>query len=57
MTIVVIKIAEGSEETKNIWTGDTVFVYFTVKKSGRAYRFVSPFQGPSLVEEVFDNGV
>ena len=37
--------------------GDSVFVYFPSKKSGRAYKFAKPFQGPYLVEKVFDNGV
>ena len=37
--------------------GDTVFVYFPAKKSGRAYKFARPFQGPYLVKEVFNNGV
>ena len=34
-----------------------MFVYFPVKKSGRAYKFAKPFQGPYLVEEVINNGV
>ena len=44
-------------ERLDVSAGDTMFVYFAVKKTGRTYKFVSPFQGPSLVEEVFDNGV
>ena len=41
----------------NVSAEDTVFVYFAVKKSGTTSKFVSPFQGPSLVEEVRDNRV
>ena len=26
--------------------GDAVFVYFPAKKSGKAYKFARPFQGP-----------
>ena len=32
-------------------------MYFPAKKSGRAYKFAKPFQGPYLVKEVFNNGV
>ena len=37
--------------------GDTAFEYFPAKKSGRAYKFARPFQGPYLVKKVFNNGV
>ena len=64
-TKVAIKRAQKQQKTQydkrekdpKVSVGDTVFVYFPVKKSGRAYKFARPFQGPYLVKEVFNNGV
>ena len=37
--------------------GDVVFVYFPAKKSGKVYKFARPFQGPYVVQKLFDNEV
>ena len=37
--------------------GDAVFVHFLAKKSGKAYKFAWPFQGPYVVQKLFNNGV
>ena len=47
----------NEQKDPKVSVGDTVFVYFPAKKSGRAYKFARPFQGPYLVKEVFNNGV
>ena len=55
-----IKRAQKQQKTQydkrakdpNVSVGDTVFVYFPAKKSGRAYKFARPFQGPYLVKQV-----
>ena len=62
---VAIKRAQKQQKTQydkrakdpKVSVGDTVFVYFPAKKSGRAYKFARPFQGPYIVKEMFNNGV
>ena len=62
---VAIKKAQKQQKTQydkrardpKLSIGDAVFVYFPAKKSGKAYKFARPFQGPYVVQKLFDNGV
>ena len=62
---VAIKKAQKQQKTQydkrardpKLSVGDAVFVYFPAKKSGKAYKFARPFQGPYVVQKLFNNGV
>lgn len=46
------KCHDRQAKDPKISVGENVFVYFPAKKSGKAYKFARPFQGPYIVQRV-----